>query len=296
MSGYTHPPSAQNPFSAIGFMIVAGLINTVMISAVKQLSGDLHAFEIAFFRCLIGFIVLLPLVWRIGGVVVLRTNQLGLHVLRSALNAGGMLLFFWALSLAPLATISAIGFASPLFAALLAIPFLGEKVGLRRWFGLTCGFAGTLIILRPGADIVEIGAVIALLSSILWAGAMITIKRLTSTDSPLSITTWAAFYVGAFCLIPAIFVWQWPTGEQWLWLVLIGVLGSIIQFCLAKAFSLADTTVVLPFDFLKLVWASLFGFVLFSEIPDPWVWFGGIIIFASAVYVVYRERIKSRTV
>ena len=132
-----------------------GFINTIMISAIKQLSADLHAFEIAFFRCMIGFLVLLPVVWRAGGLVVLRTEHLGLHVFRGVLNAGGMLLFFWAISLAPLATVSAIGFASPLFAALLAIPILGERVGLRRWSGLIIGFAGTLIILRPGAGVVS---------------------------------------------------------------------------------------------------------------------------------------------
>jgi drug/metabolite transporter (DMT)-like permease len=296
MSGRIHPLTVDSSFSAISFMIVAGLLNTIMLSAIKELSGELHAFEIAFFRCLVGFMVLLPVVWRTGGVVVLRTNRIGLHVWRSALNAGGMLLFFWAISLAPLATVSAIGFASPLFTALLAIPILGEKVGLRRWMGLTIGFVGTIVILRPGAGIVDFGALLALFSSILWAGAMITIKQLTRTETPLSITTWAAFFVGVFCLVPAIYVWQWPTGEQWIWLALIGALGSAIQFCLAKAFSLAETTVVLPFDFLKLVWASLFGFLLFSEIPDPWAWVGGTIIFASAVYVAYRERVKSRNV
>jgi drug/metabolite transporter (DMT)-like permease len=287
--------AASKPLSAVLFMIAAGFINTVMLSAVKQLSGDMHAFEIAFFRCLFGFIVLLPLVWRGGGLPVLHTRHIGLHLLRGALNAGGMLLFFWAVGLAQLATVSAIGFASPLFAALLAIPILGEKVGLRRWSGLIIGFAGTLIILRPGSDIVILGAFLALASSVLWAGAMITIKQLTHSDSPLSITTWASFFVGVFCLVPAIYVWQWPTGTQWIWLCLIGALGSVIQFCFAKAFSLAETTLVLPFDFLKLVWASLFGFLLFAEIPDPWTWFGGTIIFTSAVYVAYREQIKRRS-
>ncbi|MDH3740925.1 MAG: DMT family transporter [Hyphomicrobiales bacterium] len=294
MAHPTVPLTAQNPFSAILFMVAAGILNTVMLAAIKQLSADLHAFEIAFFRCFVGFAVLLPLIWRNGGMVVLRSDQMGLHVLRSALNAGGMLLFFWAITLAPLATVSAINFASPLFAALLAIVILGEKVGLRRWAGLIIGFIGTIVILRPGAGIVEFGALLALASSALWAGAMITIKHLTGSESPLSITTWGAFLVGVFCLPAAIYVWQWPTGEQWVWLIVIGTLGSVIQFSLAKAFSLAETTVVLPFDFLKLVWASVFGFVLFAEVPDPWAWIGGSIIFASAVYVAYRERARSR--
>jgi len=287
--------ASANGLQAILFMVAAGLINTVMLSMIKQLSGVLHPFEIGFFRCFVGLIVLLPIIWRQGGLKVIKTDRMGLHVLRGALNAAGMLMFFLSLSMAPLATVSAIGFTAPLFATLLAIVILGEKVGLRRWAGLIIGFIGTVIILRPGVAIVDAGALLALASSIAWAAAMIAIKRLTHTESPLSITAWAAFFVGVFSLIPAIFVWQWPQGEQWLILAVIGALGSVIQFCFAKAFSLADTTVVLPFDFLKLVWATLFGFVLFSEVPDPWAWFGGSVIFASAVYIAYRERVKAKT-
>ena len=154
-------------------MLAAGFINTIMISAIKQLAVDLHAFEIAFFRCMIGFVVLLPVVWQAGGASVLRTQHMGLHLLRGVLNAGGMLLFFWAVSLAPLATVSAIGFASPLFAALLAILFLGERVGLRRWSGLIVGFIGTVVILRPGYDIVDFGAVIALVNMLAFAGMIL---------------------------------------------------------------------------------------------------------------------------
>jgi drug/metabolite transporter (DMT)-like permease len=293
MSSRTYPVATANSLEAIIFMIAAGLIATAMLSAIKQLSGELHPFEIGFFRCLVGLIVLWPMIWRDGGLEVLRTNRIGLHVLRGALNAGGMLAFFWAVSLAPLATVSAIAFTAPLFATLLAILILREKVGLRRWSGLTIGFLGTILILRPGSEIVDFGALLALGSSVAWAGAMIMIKQLTDTESPLSITAWAAFFVGVFSLIPAIFVWQWPHGEQWLLLGLIGVLGSATQYCFTKAFSMADTTVVLPFDFLKLVWASLFGFVLFAEIPDLWTWFGGTVIFTSAIYIAYRERLKA---
>ena len=285
--------ASPNALLAITYMVAAGFLNTVMLSAIKQLTNDLHPFEIAFFRCLVGFLVLLPVIWRSGGFELMRTKQIGRHVVRGALNAGGMLLYFWAVALAPLATVSAIGFASPLFAALLAILILREKVGLRRWAGLVIGFAGTVVILRPDSGIIEFGALIALGSSLMWAGAMITIKQLTGTESPLAITTWGAFSVGVFCLIPALFYWQWPTLEQCLWLVVVGILGSIIQFSLAKAFSLADTTLVLPFDFLKLVWASIFGYLLFAEIPSLWAWIGGMIISASAFYIAYRERIRS---
>ena len=155
---------------------------------------------------------------------------------------------------------------------------------------MAVGFAGTLVILRPGNDIVTFGALLALGSSFIWAGAIITIKQLTRTESSLTVTAWAAVTVGVFSLLPAILVWQWPTWEQGFWLVVIGTLGSIVQLSLARAFSLADTSVVMPFDFLKLVWASLLGVLLFAEIPDIWTWIGGGVIFASSSYIAYRER------
>jgi len=187
-------------------------------------------------------------------------------------------------------------FASPIFATALAVFVFGERVGLRRWTAIMVGFAGTLVVLRPGFEGVALGPLLALIASLIWGVALLTIKVLARTESSLTITAYMMILLTPLSLIPAVFFWQWPTGEQWIWLALIGALGSAIQFCLAKAFSLAETTVVLPFDFLKLVWASLFGFLLFSEIPDPWAWVGGTIIFASAVYVAYRERIKSRNV
>jgi drug/metabolite transporter (DMT)-like permease len=276
----------------IGYMVYVGVANTFMLSAVKHVSETLHPFEVSFFRCAFGFLLLLPVIWRAGGLTVLATGRPGLHLLRGLLNAGGMLTFFLAISLVSLATASAISFSAPLFASLLAVIFLREKIGLHRSLALVVGFLGTIVILRPGGEVFGGGALLALGSSLLWAGAMIVIKRLTFTDSPLCITAWAAFSVGVFTLIPAIFFWRWPTLEEWGWLVLIGGLGNTVQYGFSKAFQLADATVVLPFDFLKLVWASIIGFLIFSEMPDIWTWVGGIIIFAASFYVAYRERQK----
>ncbi|MCP1336900.1 DMT family transporter [Hyphomicrobiales bacterium FT118] len=271
-------------------MMLSGVSGTLMLSAIKHLAEDLHPLQIAFFRCVVGFIVLAPMLWQIGGVRAMRTRHIGLHALRGLLNAGAMLCFFWAVSITPLAMISAINFTAPLFATLLAILILGERVGIRRWAGLVIGFAGTLVIVRPGFEAVSPGAILALVSSLVWAGAMIVIKRLTHEESPLVITLYASIFVGLFALIPAIAVWQWPTGWQWGWLALIGVFGSAVQYFLTRAFSLADTTLVLPFDFLKLVWASIAGLFLFQEVPDIWTWIGGSVIFASSFYIAYRER------
>lgn len=276
-------------------MLAAGVLNIVMLSSVKQLAGDLHPFQIAFFRCVFGALFLLPWIARSGGLrLVIGTKRAGLHLLRGAFQAGGMLGTFWAASLTKLATISAIGFTAPLFAALLAILLLGERVGRWRWLSLVIGFSGTLIILRPGAEIVGIGAFLALAASFSWATAMVLIKRLTETESALSVSIWAALVIAGFSLIPALFVWQWPDFLTYVWLFAIGSFGSFGQFCFAKALSKADTTLVLPFDFMKLLWASLAGYFIFAEVPSLWTWVGGAIILASSVFLTYREQKKRR--
>lgn len=279
-----------SPLRGIALMVLSGLFAIAMNSAIRHVSAELHPFEIAFFRNIFGFGMLLPLLARYGGLRALRTRRLGLHAARGAFNAVGMLAFFLALTLAPLAEVAALNFTSPLFAALLAMLVLREKVGRRRQTGLLFGFLGALVILRPGMEVVSQGALVALLAAAAWACSMIIIKMLTRTETSLAITAYAALFIAAFSLPPALFFWQWPSPEAFAWLLLIGLLGSITQLCLAQAFTEADTTVVLPFDFLKLVWASLFGWLFFAEVTDLMTWVGGTVIFASATYVAIRER------
>ena len=279
-----------SPLRGILLMVLAGLFAMSMNSAIRHVAAELHPFEIAFFRNICGFAMLVPLLARAGGLRAMRTRRIGLHVARGAFNAVGMLAFFLALSLAPLADVAALNFTSPLFAAILAALLLGEKVGPRRKAGLLFGFLGALIILRPGVEVVSQGAMIALLAAAGWACAMVIIKLLTRTETSLAITAWAALFVAAFSLPPALWVWQWPSLTALAWLVLIGLLGSGAQLSLAQAFSETDATVVLPFDFLKLIWASLFGYIFFAEVTDLFTWLGGTVIFASATYVAIRER------
>lgn len=281
---------ATGALAAVFFAVASGFVNTFMLVAIKHLGGELHAFQIAFFRALFGFLALIPLVWRQGGIRLFRMRRVGLNALRGAFHTGSMLCFFWAVTVSPLATVSAIAFTAPLFTALLAILVLGEKVGVRRWAGLAIGFAGALVVLHPGAGDLDIGGIVALVSSVFTAGMMICVKRLTTTENPLVVTLWGALFMAVFSLVPALFVWQWPSVEQWLWLILIGALGSTIHTLLAKALSLADTAVILPFEFLKLVWAALFGFIFFADIPGLSTWIGGAVIFVSAAYIAYRER------
>jgi drug/metabolite transporter (DMT)-like permease len=288
------PAGGGSPLRGILLMVLAGLFSMLMNSAIRHISAELHPFEIAFFRNIFGFVMLIPLLVRAGGFVAMRTRRLGLHAARGAFNAVGMLAFFLALSMAPLADVAALNFTSPLFAALMAVLFLGERLGPRRKVGLVLGFVGALIILRPGIEVVSQGAMIALLAAAGWACAMVIIKMLTRTETSLAITAYAALFVAAFSLPPALFVWQWPSLAVLAWLLLIGLLGSAAQLSLAQAFAETDATVILPFDFFKLVWASIFGYVFFAEVTDPFTWLGGTVIFASATYIAIRERQAAR--
>ena len=189
----------------------------------------------------------------------------------------------------PLAQVVALGFTSPLFASVLAVLMLGEAIRTPRLVGLILGLVGATIILRPGFEDVSAGSLYALASAASWAAAMTCIKALARTDSSVAITFYAAFLQLPLALALALLVWQWPTLEQLGLLLIISVIGTLAQISLSQAFREADSTVILPMDFTKLVWASLLGYVVFAEIPDPWAWVGGAIVFSGVLWVAYSE-------
>ncbi len=270
-------------------MLVGTFFLTAMVVIVRNLSSDLHPFEIAFFRCLLGLLMLLPILLR-NGIKSMYTKNIGGMALRSAFHTGGMLFYFLALTLLPLAELSSLTFLAPLVIAVLAVFLLGEKLGVRRIFSLIIGFSGALIILRPGSEVIGLGAVYALISVFSWAGAVILIKRLSKTNSSVTITIYGLFFLTLFTLIPASFVWRWPTPDQYIWLLSLAAIGTVGQLLFTESMKVADVTLVMPFDFAKLIYASLFGFFIFSEVPSFWTFLGGGIIFGSSMYVAYRER------
>jgi drug/metabolite transporter (DMT)-like permease len=279
-------------FRSILLMIISTVSFAIMNASIRDVTQTLEPMMVVFFRNFLGLFVLAPFFIR-HGLAPLRTERLGLHWVRAGLNLFAMAAFYIGLSLTPLAEATALAFTAPLFAVLLAICFLGEKVGLRRWTAIAIGFAGALVILRPGLAAVEIGAVAVLTSAIIWSGTLIVIKVLSRTDSSLTITAYMALLLAVLSLPVAIFYWQTPTFLQFLLLALIAITGTLGQYTLVEALSGADAQVVMPLDFMRLLWTALLGFLLFQEIPDIFVFLGAAMIVASATYVAVRERAKT---
>lgn len=273
-------------------ILVSTFAFAAMHATIRHLSKDLHPFEVAFFRNLFGFLALTPFFLR-GGLAVFRTGVLHLHALRGVLQVGAMLSFFYAVSVTPLAKVSALSFTAPLFAALGAVLLLGERPSWSRFAALAAGFAGAMAIIRPGVDAVDPGALLVLGSSAVWAVCMLVIKLLARTESPVTITAYMGVVLTPLSGLAALFVWRWPEPEHLVWFVALGGFGTIAHLAFSQAFKEADATAVLPFDFTRLIWASLLGFWLYAEIPELWTWLGGALIFASSTSIAIHEaRVK----
>lgn len=279
----------------IALMLAATLLFTVMGISARYVSERIHPFEVVFFRLAVGFVLVLPLVAS-RGLRPFRTERFGLHLLRAVLHVVEMLIYFTGLVMIQYAQAQALTFTTPLFAALLAVLVLRERIRGRNVAALVIGFVGAMIVIRPGFVPVETGSLLILVSALGWAGVILVVKRLTQTDSSITITSWMVVLMSPMALVPALFVWVWPTWQEWILLIVAGLAGTLGQLAVTQAFRVADTTTVLPFDFAKLLWAALLGYLVFAEVPAVWTWIGGALIFASGFYVVLQERREQRSV
>ena len=272
---------------AISLMIISGLFFVLMHSAVKYLSKEVHIFEIAFFRCALVIFVLAPIIFQ-QGKKIFTTKQPKVQFLRITTNSVAMLCFFYGISTTPLAQLTTLGFTVPIFATILAVIFMKEKIRLRRTTALIVGFIGTIIVMRPDISI-ELGALLIIFSSFLWSICLIFIKKLTQTDSAVTISLY--FGIG---MIPATFALAFPVLEmidlrQFIILVFIAVTGTLAQTIMNSALEKGELALLLPFDFLRLIWSVLIGYALFSEEPTITLWLGGFLIIGSTTYIAWRE-------
>ena len=283
-----------SPLIAISLMVTSGLFFVLMHSAVKYLSKEVHIFEIAFFRCALVIFVLAPIILQQGKSVFV-TRQPKIQFLRITTNSVAMLCFFYGISSTPLAQLTTLGFTVPIFATILAVVFMKERIKLRRTGALIVGFIGTLVVMRPDISI-EFGALLIIFSSFLWSVCLIFIKRLTETDSAVTISLY--FGIG---MIPATFAMALPVFEmidlrQFIILMFIAATGTLAQTIMNNALEKGELALLLPFDFLRLIWSVLIGYALFAEKPEITLWIGGVLIIGSTSYIAWREaKLKSNT-
>ena len=273
---------------AVLLAIAATAMFSTMHALVRQLSGDLHPFEIAFFRSLFGLAAALPIALRAGRAALRSHNPL-LVMTRGVIGAVSLVAWFYGLSVVPLAEATAISFTAAIFGAIGAVLYLGEPMRVRRSTAAAIGFIGVLLILRPGAGVATAGAIIVLMSAVLWGVNTVIVKNLARIDSALSIVVWTSLTLSLVTLIPAVLVWRTPDARELLWLALIGALGALGSLAFTQALKTAEATLVIPVDFTRLVWAAVLGYLMFGEVPDAWTWAGSVLIVGSTCYMGLRE-------
>ena len=273
--------------------IGATLFGSFMGAGVKLLSNDLHPIIICFYRCLMGLIIITPFVAR-NNFKALQTDNMRLQIFRALINIISMICWFSAIGMMHFEKATALGFTTPLFTTVLAVLILGEVIRFHRTAALLLGFIGILIIIRPGYMPFEFGTILMLIASFSFSFVLIFVKKLSATDSSLTIIFYHLLYMTPAFFILSLFYWENINLNQLIIFTLMGASGLLSHWCLAQAFKMSDTTFVMPLQFTKLIWASLIGLFIFAEQPDIWTWIGGIIIFISVVYITYREAFRKK--
>jgi drug/metabolite transporter (DMT)-like permease len=277
----------------IGWALLAGMLFTVMMALVKTLGSRLPSVEIVFFRSAVQLVVMLAVCSRIG-FSSLSTQQPLLQVARALISVFLINCNFYAFTKMSLADVTAIGFSRNLFIVVLAVLFLKERPGILRLLVTVVGFIGILVIVRPGSGVFEGVALIALAGACLGACMMTLVRRLTSTDSNMALMTFHSFAVVAAVSVPVSMVWVTPTANELLLLLAMAVVGILGQWCMIQAFRRGEAMVVAPTSYVRLIYAALFGFILFGEVPDSFTVIGALLIIGSSFFLIMQETRTTR--
>jgi len=252
-----------------------------MAIAGRELSTELTTFQILFFRSAVGLVAVSILLQRAGWTRV-RTRVFGTHLIRNIAHFGGQYGWFYGLARIPLTEVFAIEFTMPIWTALLATLLLGEKMNRLRSLAVGVGFIGVLVILRPGLAAVSPAALAVLASAAAYAASHVFTKRMSATETPLTILFYMTVIQLPLALIPSLPNWVWPSAPLWPWVLVVALTALTAHYCLARAFRLADATVVVPMDFMRLPLIALLGLVLYGEALKVWVVVGAAIILVAA--------------
>ena len=294
---YTIPgavPEAASMRRGIHWVILATFLFVTMDASVKALLRD--GYELPqviwgryFFHVLLLVIVLAP---RIR--IVAQSGNLKLQLTRSVLMLLTTSLFFAGLMFVPLAEASAMMLLSPLVVTALAMPILKEPVGPRRWAGVVLGMLGAMIIIRPGSEFISLGILLPAAAACSFAIYQVSTRYLSEVDPILTTLFFTALVGAVITSMVAPFYWTPPSSKAWMLLITAGVCGGIGHFALIKALTLSPASIIAPYSYLNLIWATIYGFLLFAELPDIWTIGGAAIITGSGLYVYHRERVRKQ--
>ena len=288
-------PLRHHALVGIGLMVAAITCLSTVDACAKWLGGAGYAVpEILFVRSLIGLIPVCLFIMRQGGVRALRTQRPFAHLMRLMFLFCGASAFFWALPRMPLAEAATITFSIPLFVTIIAVLFLREKVGWHRWTAIAVGFLGVLVVLRPGIAVFQPASLAALLAALCYGSMMISARVLSTTETAESLIFWPN--VGMIPVAGAFLFWGWipPDSLGWLVFALAGVIGGVGQILLVLAFRHAEGSTIAPFQYVSLLTATLYGWLVWDTLPDVWTLVGAAIVVGAGIYIIRREKKTQR--
>ena len=269
-------------------MLLTGLLFACVTGVIRYLGSDMPAIQGAFIRYAIGTLMIAPLFLR-NWTGIPERKTLQLYAVRGLIHGVAVILWFFAMARVPMAEVTALGYVAPIFVTIGAALFLGERLHLRRLFGVGAGFVGAMVIIRPGFEEINLGQLAQLSAAPLFAASFIIAKKLTAQENSSMIVGLLSVGCTLTLLPGAILQWRSPTVEEIGWLSLSALLATTGHFTLTKAFAAAPITVTQPLSFLQLVWATVIGVMLFGEPIDPFVVLGSLIVVSAVTYISHRE-------
>ena len=243
-------------------------LTLVMAIAGRESARELNLFQVMEMRSILGFFLLYPFIHFNGGLAIVKTTRLPQHVVRNLIHYGAQLCWFFALTIIPIGQVVAIEFTMPIWTAILAAAFLGERMTVWKVAAIVLGLIGVLVIVRPATGEINPGQLIALAAAVGFGISIALVKFLTRTENTLSIIFWMLVVQSAAGLIPSLFVWIWPSAHSCAWIVVIAICGTFSHFCMARAMLYADATIVIPMDFLRVPLTATAGWLLYAEKLD----------------------------
>jgi len=259
---------------------MAGFLSLMLLMAIsgREAARELNIFQIMEFRSGLGVLMLCPVIYFAGGFGILRTSRLPMHAVRALLHYAGQYGWFLALTLIPLAQVVSIEFTMPIWTAILAASFLGERITMWKAAAIALGLVGVFVIVRPSAGEVNFGQLIVLVAAAVLGVTVVMMKSLTRTEPALAIVFWMMAIQAVAGAVPALHVWVWPSSHVWGWVIAVAFGGTFSHFCMARAMLYADATIVVPMDFLRVPLTATAGWLIYGERLDVFTVLGAMLI------------------